>query len=58
MIHENLVSKKLIMVKFPPWRDNQDDVSSVRPASFALTKCSLLKSQLGEWVLGGGGEGK
>ena len=29
MKHKNLVSNKLIKVKFPPWRDNEADISSV-----------------------------
>ena len=30
---ENLVSNKLARLKFPPSRDNEADVSSVRPSS-------------------------
>ena len=36
--HKNLVSIKWMWVKFPRWRDNQADVSSIGPSSFALTK--------------------
>ena len=33
MQHENLLSKRLASVKFSPWRDNEADVSSIRPSS-------------------------
>lgn len=36
--HENLVSKGLVKVKLPPWKDYKADVSSVCTSSFVVTK--------------------
>ena len=34
--HQNLVSNKLIWVKYPPWQGSKADVSSVSPSLFLL----------------------